>query len=395
MKVFHLVESLDDSYGGPAKSIPALAEAVRTLEVDSVLLSLSDAKVEEFNGLIDRLGLSWQNNFCKSYGKVKYAPQLRDFLDSEFSTNTSNTVIHTHNLWNYIPYIAYRTSKKYNIPLVASVRGSLYKWSLEQNALVKKVALRAFQKCMLDNCAVIHATDLEEVQAIRKLGVKADIALLPNGVYLDEFRTLESKDYACESLGIASNKKYLLFASRLHKKKGLDILIEVWRRLHEDFSDWELLIAGPQDADGFAKSQKARVEKLKLTNKIRFLGLLRGQERLDAFAASSLFVLPSHTENFGMCVVEALASGLPVVTTKGTPWKRLDESGCGWSINLSEENLYSALYEALSSQASELKLKSDNARELSKEYDLRVLAHKYQQLYDYALCRTQKPDFII
>lgn len=122
--------------------------------------------------------------------------------------------------------------------------------------------------------------------------------------------------------------------------------------------------------------------------------MIGGEKRIDYFSASNLFVLPSHTENFGIAIAEAMAAKLPVITTHGTPWQEIEEYNAGWWVELSQVNIDNALAEALASGEDKLKQKGLNGFELIQKYEWKYQAKKMKQVYEWVLGSEDKPEFV-
>lgn len=392
MRSFHLIENLDDSYGGPAKSVPYLCKYLQDVGVSAISLSIQ-YHGHESNEVIKNNDLDWHSFSFNYIKKIRYSAALKGYLDKVIPIS-NNIVLHTHNLWNYIPYIANVFSKKYKIPIIMSVRGSLYPWSLKQSKFQKLLVWKLFQRRILNEAACIHATDLAEIKAIRDLGITSPIAFIPNGIELQEFEVMNVSDVAKTNLGLEKNKKYILFLSRVHPKKGLEFLVNGWIKLAKNNKEWDLLIVGPIYDETYLDNINGLLSQHGLQNRVHFKGMLSGTSRIDAFAASELFVLPSHTENFGISIAEALAAKLPVITTKGTPWKEIQEHNAGWWVTLNQANIDSALSEALSCSDEVLKQKGLNGFDFIKNYEWKYQAEKMKLLYLYVLNQQNKPDFV-
>jgi glycosyltransferase involved in cell wall biosynthesis len=384
MKIYNIIENLDDTYGGPAKSVPYLCKYLNDLNIETEILSVAFHNSEK-NSVVQKYGLDWKSfkfNFSK---KFRYSKDLKNYLENELKAQKDKTILHIQSPWNYIPFISHKMAKKYSIPLVVSIRGSLYKWSLSQSRLQKKVAWSLFQKRVLQNANIIHVTEKGELEAVRDLGIKTPIAIIPNGINLDEFSSLKDKAEAKKSLGLDMNKNYILFMSRLHPKKGLEYLVKAWTELADKFKNWDLLIVGPDYDKDYTNKIFNSIKEKKLYYRVHIMGMLEGQKRLDTFASSSLFVLPSHTENFGIVIAEAMASKLPVITTKGTPWQEINKYNAGWWVELNQTNIYNSLLEALNLNKDDLAKKGKNGYELIKKYHWKYQAQKMKKLYEYIL----------
>jgi glycosyltransferase involved in cell wall biosynthesis len=154
------------------------------------------------------------------------------------------------------------------------------------------------------------------------------------------------------------------------------------------------LIVGPEYNKFYVQSIKISIKKAKLENRVIFKDMLKGQDRIDAFGASDLFVLPSHTENFGIAIAEAMAAKLPVITTYGTPWQEIEKYDAGWWVELNQENIDRTLEEALNCSDEELKQKGLNGYNLIQKYKWEYQAKKMKQVYEWILGYANKPEFV-
>jgi len=387
MKTINLIENLDDSYGGPAKSVPYMCKYLNDIGVNTEILSIKYHD-NEVNSVVDEYNLDWKSFNYDFIKKFRYSKNLKVYLEQELQKR-DDIILHTHNLWNYIPLVAYIKSIKYNIPLLSTIRGSA-----QLDKLQKKIVWYLFQKKILNYSNIVHVTKIEDIALLRNMGIKSKIAYIPNGINIDEFKTLKDKQKSKESLNLDLNKKYILFMSRLHPKKGLEYLVNSWIKLANKYKEWDLLIVGPEYDKTYVENIKNSIKKANLENRVTFTGMLKDQDRIDSFGASDLFVLPSHTENFGIAIAEAMAAKLPIITTKGTPWEEIEKYNAGWWVELNQENIDKALENALSLKEYELIQKGLNGFELIKKYEWKYQAKKMKELYEYILNGGDKPKFV-
>ena len=251
-------------------------------------------------------------------------------------------------------------------------------WALNNKKWKKKLAWWLYQKRILMNADVIHATSEREAQNLRKLGCQQDIFIIPNGVDFPE--TLPSPQ--------KQEKKTSLFVSRIHKVKGLMNLLKAWEQINSE--GWQLKIAGPKE-DGHQDELEAYINQHHLKN-ISFLGPLNDKEKWLEYVNADLFVLPTYSENFGVVVAEAMAAGLPVITTKGAPWKMLEDKQCGWWIDIDVEPLVEAMKEAMGLSDGEREKIGEIAQKLAYEnFSWNKIAKEMNQVYDYILGKGSKP----
>lgn len=387
MKIVHVIEGLDDSYGGPSKSVPYMAYYCSLHGAEPHLLSTNYTGADS-NEIIADKGLAWQVFDTAGPAKLRYSVRLRDRLFEIGAADRGSTIVHVHNLWNYTSYAAFKACQAHGMPLVVSPRGSLFTWSLSQGRTRKKMAWTMFQKKVL-NASVLHTTSDEEAHAVAKLGVGKRIFRVRNGVELNpgERQGIGAAD-AVPMLGLDPGRRHALFMSRLHKKKGLELLFEAWADCPAR-SEWRLLIAGDTTDTGYLKALKSRVATLGLNDSVQFVGFADANKRALLFAASDLFVLPSFSENFGIVVAEALASGVPVITTVGTPWADLATKKAGWYIDIDRQALSGALSEAMRLSPEELKQMGGNGRRLAVRYDWNDIGKEMVGIYQQILAKAK------
>ncbi|WP_055467206.1 glycosyltransferase [Vibrio furnissii] len=368
MNICSTIEFINDEYGGPAVSLPNLLLSLNNnYDVDNVILSAKESNDSCENSIIKKAGIPWFTYEISKFNKLRYSREFGRLL-SKYAADSD--ILFANNLWNYVPYKTYAYAKSNNIPLVTSIRGTLSPWSLSQGYVRKKIAWGVFQRRMLNDSALVHVTSEDEFKAVRSLGVTSNILYSSHGIVTPD-RVHEDKEFFKERLGLDKNKRYFLFMSRLHKKKGLDLLLRVWRRLSHRNKDWVLLVAGPD----YGNYQ----EQLSLPQ-TKYLGMLTGELKDAAFYCSDFFVLPTFSENFGVVIGEALARGLPVLTTNNAPWQNINNIGCGNSFDLSESNLSNVLNDYFSQSKLELIQRGDLGRKyILNDYSWEKKAQEFHQ----------------
>ena len=287
---------------------------------------------------VNIIKLIWNNN-----------PLIRFFIFRKqllksiqlFQKQNRRVIVHDHGLWMDSNIASCFTSYLNDIPLLVSTHGSLEPWAMEHKKIKKKIAFQLYQKFLLNRASYIHTTSESEKLAVQKLLPKSNIKVIALGTSVIK-KELVSK---CDS-------KNAIFLSRIHKKKGLDILIDAWANASHD--GWKMIIVGPGE-DSYYNIVKQRIKIHGLEDDIQLVGELYGHDKQKALFNSSLFILPSYSENFGLVISEALMSGLPVITTNKTPWLNLQEIGCGWTISTEINELVEALEEATKMTPAELR----------------------------------------
>jgi len=222
-------------------------------------------------------------------------------------------LVHIQGTFTFPSLIAAYYSQKYRVPYVVSPRGTLDPWSLGRKWLKKRICLWLYEKSNLRRAAALHFTTKNEMELASRYFDATDRVIVPNGIDLSQFETIPAYGKLRRKLGIDDKDKLILFMGRIHPKKGLDLLIFSFSKVIKEIPHSWLLLGGP-DEEGYLDKilNLARVKGIK--ERIFPVGMLKGEEKLSAFVDSDLFVLPSYGgENFGMAVIEAMASGLPVI----------------------------------------------------------------------------------
>ena len=310
--------------------------------------------------------------------------------------NASNKfdIVHQHGIWTGTSSATLIFSKKQKIPTVIAPHGSLNQWVLNISSWKKKIALFAYERENLQLASCLHATSESEISDFRNFGLKNPIAYIENGIQEKYLNIKGNADRFREQYAIENDKRILLFLSRISPKKGLTMLVEAINSIRDDFANWKLIIAGI-DEFNHKKEIEAMIIQLNLEDKIKIIGTLFDEAKNDAFAAAELFILPSYSEGSPMVVLDSLAAGVPVITTKASSWSDLNEFQCGWWTDINTSSIAIALKEAVSMPMEELKQMGEEGKKLiALKYTWPKLAQKTIRLYDWLLGKDGKPDFV-
>ncbi len=237
-------------------------------------------------------------------------------------------VVHLHTPWEPGNIALAREARDQGKPYLVSVHGMLDDWSMAQRRAKKEAFLAAVGTRFLEDAAFVHCTAAAELRQAQRTFPQGRGVVAPLVFDLSEYETQPGPEAARQRWpALANGRPTLLFLSRVHYKKGADLLIDIAAALRDRSIDVNVLIAGPGD-DDYLATLKNRVRELQLEDRVEFIGLVSGVEKISLYEAADVFVLPTSQENFGFVFFESLAAGTPVVTTTGVDtWPELEESG--------------------------------------------------------------------
>lgn len=391
MKILHIVPTYYPAsrYGGPIKSVHGLNKwlikkgtevVVYTTNLDGE--SVLNVPFEEPVN-VDGVKVFY---FPVSFRPWQYSPRFRQALAKnakEFD------LVHITSVFLAASTLGAYYAKKNNIPYIISPRGSLMVEPLKKGFLKnlkKKIYIFLIEKKNLAGAAAIHFTTEMEKREYLKAGLPLRHAIvIPNGCETrKEYESTKSRNNFQRKFNIGDDKKIVLFLSRLSWKKGLDTLIPAFAEVVKQEPKAVLVIAGG-DEENYKKEIELKIEncKLKIGNEVIFTGMLLGNDKAAACAASDVFVLPSYAENFGMAVVEAMAAGLPVIVTKGIGISNeVKKAGAGIVIDKNENQLAEAILKILGNPDSAGRMGEAGRKLVEAEFSWPKIAEKFIKEYN-------------
>ncbi|MBQ8124283.1 MAG: glycosyltransferase [Kiritimatiellae bacterium] len=243
-------------------------------------------------------------------------------------------VVHVHGLWSLFNVQALYWCLKNKVPYVVSPHGCLMPWAMRNGRVKKFLFFHFLLKSLMRKASCLHVTTDAERIACEKLGLKCKYGIVPLGVTMPDVRAINT---------LGTRTRTVLFLSRVSREKGVEILLDAWKRLPP--TGWRLVVAGPSWR-GYLEELKRKVTDEGIVG-VEFIGAVIGEAKDKAYRSADLFILPSYAENFGSVVVEALSYGVTVIATKGTPWAEIEESRCGWWIENDVETIARTLSVAM------------------------------------------------
>ncbi len=383
LHILHVIAGLHPRAGGPSRVVVDLADALGDLRGLKVTL-LTQARPGEEVVAPRSTGVDLRVRESRSRVALALGLPIRKALTSSEVMGAPD-VVQSHGLWLPVNHWATAAAVRRRLPLVIQTHGMLHPWALRNKAAKKRLALAVFQGRDLATARLFIATSAAEHECLRRFGLRQPIAVVPNGVELHAGSPPAAPPPAGDS------RRTALFLSRVHPVKGLITLIKAWANLRP--SGWRLRIAGP-DEGGHLAEILAEVRRTGLGDTVEYVGELSGDAKTSAFRGADLFVLPSLSENFGVVVAEALAHGLPVITTRGAPWADLETHRCGWWIDIGVEPLVEALREATALDDAALGAMGARGQAYVQRFAWAGIARQTLDVYRWLLGQGARPDCV-
>lgn len=351
MKVLHVISDIDSRKGGVIRGVVNLA-----LFQNKIYESTDIATINSKNDITIDSDISTLNRF--------YFSKISFWTIFKFLRKSNYDIIHVHGLWEFFLCSFLLSALLLRNRVVISPHGMLEEWSLKQNMFKKRVALFFYQRFFLNLADVIIGTAEQECLNIKKHTSNNNIYLVGNCL---DFSYCELDNKLSDHTKLNSKLK-LLFLSRIHHKKGIENLFYAWSNLQTNIrKNWQLIIAGDGEPNYLSFLQKLALD-LKINEEIHFVGHITGENKKLLYLQSDIFILPTFSENFGNVIVEAMATGLPVITTDETPWKIINIINAGWCIKVGVDPIYTVLEYALVMKKLDLEKMGQNGKEYVNKF---------------------------
>lgn len=378
MRLALLTGELSASAGGIAYSVPAFVRALdaeRGIETHVIGTLAADAPD------------AWRGWGPSVHPHRQWGPRSFHFAPRAGRTLAGRApdLVDAQGLWMHQSLVSLRHHGSTGRPYLVTPRGMLDPWAVRHGRWKKRLVAWWFEDEHLRRAACLRATAPMEAGHFRTYGLKNPIAVVPNGIDLPDPAPRPAPE---------GRKRRLLFLSRLHPKKGIDHLLRAWARLHRHHADWQLVIAGP-DEIGHRADMQGLAANLGATD-IIWHEAVHGEAKSALYRSADLFVLPTHAENFGLVVAEALTHALPVITTTNAPWDGLERHRCGWWTELADEALAAALDAAMSLPDAERWAMGARGRTwMARDFTWPAIARRMHEVYTWTLGGGPPPACVV
>jgi glycosyltransferase involved in cell wall biosynthesis len=326
MKILEVVPSFYPAhiYGGPIQSLYHLCRSLADQGCDVKVLT-TNANGPTANLDVDtrdevELDGRFRVRYCRRFffGSVSWPLLMRLPSYTKWAD-----VIHLTSVYSFPTLPALLLARLLGKPVVWSPRGSLQRWEGSSRVVLKRIWEGAC-RLLAPRKVVLHVTSEDEATQSAEKMPSARTIVITNGIHVNGAGRRDPGSFLPDGV------LRLVFIGRIHPIKGLENLLSACHLLQ---MKWTLCIAGTGEPE-YMQGLQSRITPAQFQSRIRMLGPILGLEKDILLENSDLLVLPSHSENFGMVVAEALAQGVPVIASRGTPWQGLEAHHCGvWTAN--------------------------------------------------------------
>lgn len=386
MKLAYSLNWVDPRYGGPYFSVTSL---MRTMSDAGNRVAIYGPYSRNPTELVELVDSKCDYSRVRPLNKSKQLSELLQIFGNQSKgdeiADWKPDLFHDNGFWTTTNVMNAKVARALSIPYILSPRGVFDPGSLGMKAMKKKIAWQILFRRCANSATAFHATSEMEVDSIRALKLRQPIAVIPNGVDLPSI----AADF---SLNEADDVKSALFVGRIHPIKNLPSLLKAWALARPE--GWRLKLAGPSEV-GHRQVLETFARELGIENQVVFLDPVYGAAKQKLLRESHLFCLVSKSENFGIAAAEAMAAGLPVLTSRNLPWSILEREDAGWCVEASPRGLSIALKLICNMELSALKEMGLKGREIAKrDFGWAGIADKFASFYHWLHVGGEAPGFV-
>ena len=373
-----MIGTLNPAYGGPVKACRQMTVAINSMGNCAEVVTLDGKDVPwiaDFPGIVHGLG--------PSFGKYRFNRRLIPWLKTH--AREFDAVI-VHGIWQFQSIGTWIAARTRSFPYFVFIHGALDPWF--KRAYPAKHMKKwlywpwAEYRVLRDAKAVLFTCEEEKNLARQSFWMyQANEEVVECCVSDYAGDPDRQREFFLQRFPLLQGKRLILFLSRIHRKKGCDLLIESFARAAEGNPELRLVMAGP-DQEGWQRKLEALSKKRGVEDRITWTGMLTGDLKWGAFHAAEVFILPSHSENFGIVVAEALACGLPVlITDKVNIWKEIIGDGAGFAETDNLDGVVRLLERWLGLSPEEIRRMRTQARAcFERRFNVRRVAEKLMSI---------------
>jgi glycosyltransferase involved in cell wall biosynthesis len=376
MRVLQVIPYFAPSMGGTVAAIHGLSRALVKKGCEVEILTTDYKLDEEFVKIVRNEGIGVTLVKCDlALGLFLVSPSMKSWLRTRIK---DFDIIHMHEFRSYQNNIVRAHARRNHIPYVVQPHGSILPF-FEKKKLKLLYDFPWGRRILNEASAVIALNRMEERQCL-SMGVKEDrIRIIPNGISASEFENLPERGAFRTKFGIGLDWPVVLYLGRIHRIKGLDLLLAAFAPLAKELKNARLIIAGPDD--GFLRELENQARSLGIEDRIITTGPLYDREKLEAYVDADAYVLPSQYEIFGITILEAASCGTPVVATKRCGISDFVVR-IGYVVDYDSQELGKAILEAINTKKTNKDLAYNLRNLVKQEFQWDNLAEKLEDIYE-------------
>ena len=399
LRVLHVIPSVSPIRGGPSQAVLEAVASLRKLGIEAEIATTNDDGPKVLDVPLDAR-IEWSGVPVRFFRR--FSPRFGAMREFAFSWELTRwlwqhardyDLIHVHALFSYASSMAMLVARARKVPYICRPSGLMCRWSLQQSRGRKRLFLALFDRANLNGSAALEYTAEQERDESADLGLRAPAVVLPYGLHVPR-EIPNARAILCERLGVPPAPPIVLFMSRLHAKKGLTILIDALESLAA--TPFTLVVAGTGVRE-YEEEVRTKIAAGPLRDRTHFVGFVSGDFKQLLLQGADLFALPSFSESFAISVLEAIASGTPVLTTPGVPLATLIEQfGLGWVAPPEKTAMAGALARAFVAMqnAGSKAIRGDRGRKLAAEnFAWEIIAARMAKFYEAILNKESLPTF--
>lgn len=385
-RVLHVIPALAPRYGGPSAATIGICESLQSAGIDTLVVTTDadgrgrlDVRTDvetQFHGIPVRF---FSRQASESF---KWSAPLGRWLGKHVG---DFDLVHVHAVFSHASIAAGRACRSHRVPYIVRPLGTLDPWSLRRHAWRKRLLMRVAVRSLLTHAAAMHYTSNEEARLAETV-----LPWLPRSVVVP--LGVDAMLFNAPLDGPSPQSPYVLALSRLDPKKGIDVLIDAFHHAAANGANlrWSLVIAGDGDPS-YVAGLKAAAERGPASARIVFRGWVGGDDRARLLRDASLFALPSYQENFGIAMVEALASGVPVMVSPGVNLGAdVEAAGAGWVVSR-DRTVWRLALQAVLADEQGRRSRARCAREYAKRFHWPAVASGLRELYEGLTANRRTP----
>lgn len=378
LKIMQVIQFFSPKMGGSVGNVYGLSKTLAKMGHEVTICTSDYAFDNEYAKELPGVRIE---KFASKFGKFIYTPKMKNWLLENID---KYDILHLNNYWGYQNIVASDVAIKMNVPYVISPHGSI---PVIINSYLRKLVFDVkYGRMILKNAQMAIATSEMEKKQIESKGISSHrIEVIPNGIFLPPVSkddlTVFRKKY-----GLGSCDKVILYLGRIHKGKGVDILLLAFSEILKTFNNARLVIVGPDD--GYLNNIKKIIKDKLLQKKVVITGPLYGDDKYRAYKAADIYVLNSSYEIFGNTILEACGCGVPVIINDQCGISSVIKDKCGLTVKYDKDDLADAIAKLLLSDELRREFSKNGEEMVKRSFTWEVIAKRYESLY-YNVCQNR------